>query len=163
MSDHPTIDQATFRQVLGRFPTGVTVITAVDGGVPAGLAVGSFCSVSLDPPLVGFFPARSSSSWPHIEAAGRFCVNVLAEDQEDVCRRFATKGADKFDGLGWQPAPSGAPLIDSVLAWIDCEVHSVSAAGDHWAVLGRVVHLGVGREEQGPLVFYRGGYGRFAV
>jgi 3-hydroxy-9,10-secoandrosta-1,3,5(10)-triene-9,17-dione monooxygenase reductase component len=138
------------------------VVTARPDDGPVGLAVGSFCSVSLDPALVGFFPAATSSSWPGIEAAGSFCVNILAEDQEDVCRRFATKGVDKFEGLGWRPASSGAPLLDGVLAWIDCDLHSVTEAGDHWCVLGRVRELAVARET-GPLVFYRGGYGRFAV
>jgi 3-hydroxy-9,10-secoandrosta-1,3,5(10)-triene-9,17-dione monooxygenase reductase component len=163
VSEQPVpVDQATYRQVLGHFPTGVTVVTARPDDGPVGLAVGSFCSVSLDPALVGFFPATSSSSWPGIEAAGSFCVNILAEDQEDVCRRFATKGVDKFEGLGWKPAGSGAPLLDGVLAWIDCDLHSVTEAGDHWCVLGRVREMAVARET-GPLVFYRGGYGRFAV
>ena len=88
----PSFDGAKFRQVLGHFPTGVTVVTATNDGVPVGLAVGSFASVSLDPPLVAFFPDKSSSSWPKIELAGSFCVNILAEDQEDVCRRFAVEG-----------------------------------------------------------------------
>src|ERR1041384_7822851 len=97
-----SFDAATYRQVLGHFPTGVTVITAVLDGQPVGPAGGSFSSVSLAPPLVGFFPDRSSSSWPKIRDAGAFCVNILAEDQEDVCRRFAMKGDDKFAGLGWK-------------------------------------------------------------
>jgi 3-hydroxy-9,10-secoandrosta-1,3,5(10)-triene-9,17-dione monooxygenase reductase component len=156
------IDQALYRQVLGHFPTGVTVVTAAADDGPVGLAIGSFSSVSLDPALVAFFPAKSSSSWPGIEAAGAFCVNVLAEDQEDVCRRFATKGVDKFEGLGYKPAGSGAPLLDGVLAWIDCDLHEVIDAGDHWCVLGQVRELEVAREA-GPLVFFRGGYGRFAV
>ncbi len=157
-----SFDSAQYRQVLGHFPTGVTVITAAPDGVPVGLAVGSFASVSLEPPLVGFFPDRSSSSWPKIQTAGAFCVNILAEDQEDVCRRFAMKGDDKFAGLGWKPAGSGSPLIDGVLAWIDCDIDQVIDAGDHFCVLGRVRDLGVGHDG-GPLVFFRGGYGRFLV
>ena len=157
-----SFDSAQYRQVLGHFPTGVTVITAAPDGVPVGLAVGSFASVSLEPPLVGFFPDRSSSSWPKIETAGAFCVNILAEDQEDVCRRFAMKGDDKFAGLGWKPAGSGSPLIEGVLAWIDCDIDQVIDAGDHFCVLGRVRDLGVGHDG-GPLVFFRGGYGRFLV
>ncbi len=155
-------DSAKYRQVLGHFPTGVTVVTAASDGVPAGLAVGSFSSVSLDPPLVAFFPDRSSSSWPKIEAAGAFCVNILGEDQEDVCRRFAMKGDDKFAGLGWKPAGSGSPVIEGVLAWIDCDIDQVIDAGDHFCVIGRVRELEVGNEG-GPLVFFRGGYGRFVV
>ncbi len=155
-------DSAKFRQVLGHFPTGVTVVTADTDTGPTGMAVGSFASVSLDPPLVAFFPGAGSSSWPRIESAGSFCVNVLAEDQEEVCRRFASKGDDKFTGLGWRPAPSGAPLLDGVLAWIDCDIESVTEAGDHYCVMGRVRELEV-VHDGAPLVFFRGGYGRFAV
>lgn len=155
-------DQARFRQVLGHFTTGVTVITADAPDGPVGLAVGSFASVSLDPPMVGFFPDRGSSSWPKIEASGHFCVNVLAEAQEDVCRRFAGKGDDKFRGLGWHAAASGAPVLEGILAWIDCEIESVTDAGDHYFVLGRVRDLAV-VHDGAPLLFFRGGYGRFAV
>jgi flavin reductase (DIM6/NTAB) family NADH-FMN oxidoreductase RutF len=158
---HPQpFDSAKYRQVLGHFPTGVTVVTASPGGIPVGMAVGSFSSVSLDPPLVAFFPDRSSSSWPKIQHAGSFCVNVLAEDQEEVCRRFAMKGDDKFAGLGYTSAGSGSPLLDGVLAWIDCDIHSVTDAGDHFCVMGAVRDLGVA-DEGSPLVFFRGGYGRF--
>lgn len=162
MTDLAAFDSAKFRQVLGHFPTGVTVITAEGDGTQVGMAVGSFASVSLDPPLVAFFAARSSSSWPKIEAAGAFCVNVLGDDQEEVCRRFASKDVDKFAGLGWEPAPTGSPLLHDVLAWIDCDIESVTPMGDHLCVLGRVRDLGVGHDGA-PLVFFRGGYGRFAV
>lgn len=156
-------DSAKFRQVLGHYPTGVTVVTAATPDGVVGLAIGSFASVSLDPPLVAFFADKGSSSWPKIEAAGAFCVNVLAEDQEDVCRRFASKVDDKFAGLGWTPAAgSGAPILAGVLAWIDCEIDAVLEAGDHWCVMGRARELDVAREG-GPLLFFRGGYGRFAV
>ena len=163
MSEPPVpFDSARFRQELGHYPTGVTVITAAPATGPVGLAVGSFASVSLDPPLVAFFPDRGSSSWPQIEASGSFCVNILAEDQEVVCRRFAAKGDDKFAGLGWRPARSGSPLLDGVLAWIDCDIESVTDAGDHHFVLGRVRDLAVVHDGS-PLLFFRGGYGRFAV
>ena len=158
----PTFDSAKYRQVLGHFPTGVTVITAMEGDAPVGLAVGSFSSVSLEPALVGFFATHSSSTWPKIRAAGSFCVNILAEEQEEVCRRFAMSGGDKFAGLGWSPAGSGCPLIHGALAWIDCDIDQVVDAGDHVLVLGAVRDLGVGHEG-GPLVFFRGGYGRFVV
>lgn len=163
MSEQPVpFDSAKFRQVLGHFPTGVTVVTAAAEGGPVGLAVGSFASVSLDPPLVAFFPDKGSASWPRIEEAGAFCVNILAEDQEDVCRRFASKGDDKFAGLGWKPAGSGAPILDGTLAWIDCDIGDVVEAGDHYCVMGRVRGLDVSHDGA-PLVFFRGGYGRFAV
>jgi len=162
MSDHVPFDDAKYRTVLGHFPTGVTVIAAAPDGVPVGMAVGSFSSVSLDPPLVAFFAGKGSSSWPKIEAAGSFCVNILAEGQEAICRRFASKEEDKFAGLGWTTTGSGSPLIGDVLAWIDCDIDSVTEAGDHWCVMGRVRDLGVGADD-GPLVFFRGGYGRFTV
>lgn len=158
----PPFDSARFRQVLGHFPTGVTVVTAATADGPVGLAVGSFASVSLDPPLVAFFPDRSSSSWPKIEQAGSFCVNILADHQEDVCRRFASKADDKFAGLGWRAGGSGAPILDGVLAWIDCDIDGVIEAGDHFCVLGRVRDLEVAHDGA-PLLFFRGGYGRFAV
>jgi 3-hydroxy-9,10-secoandrosta-1,3,5(10)-triene-9,17-dione monooxygenase reductase component len=147
-----------FRRVLGAFPTGVTVVTAPTPRGPVGLSVGSFTSVSLDPPLVGFLPAVSSVSWPRIAEGGRFCVNVLSERQEDVARLFATPGAARFDGMAWTAAPySGAPVLDGVLAWIDCDVAGVSDAGDHHFVLGEVRALGT-RGAGNPLVFFRGDY-----
>jgi len=152
-----TIDQATYRQVLGHFPTGVTVIAGMDGDEPVGLAVGSFFSLSLDPALVGFCVDRSSGSWARMVDSGSFSVNILGADQEDVCRVFATSGDDKFDGIGWKPAESGSPLIDGVLAWIDCAVEDVHDGGDHEIVVGRVLGLDVAHEGS-PLVFFRGGY-----
>lgn len=159
---HGGIDEARYRQVLGHFPTGVTVITARTPDGPVGLAVGSFSSVSLEPPLVGFFAGKASSSWPRIRDTGAFCVNILAADQEDVCRVFASKAADKFSGLGWKPMGSGSPRLNDVLAWIDCRIDAVHDAGDHELCIGFVTEMGVDVDhEHGPLVFYRGGYGRF--
>ena len=155
------LDGAHFRQVLGHFPTGVTVITADGADGPVGLAVGSFTSVSLVPPLVAFCPDKGSLSWSKIKAAGSFCVNVLAEDQEVLCRTFASKGADKFEGIGWEPTSTGSPKLAGVLAWIDCTIEAVHDAGDHEICVGRVQEMDVGVEPAGPLVFYRGGYGRF--
>ena len=155
-------DNAHYRMVLGHFPTGVTVVTGLTDDGPVGMAIGSFCSVSLDPPLVAFYPGRMSTSWPRIEVTGSFCVNVLAEDQEDISRIFASKDVDKFATIGWSKGPSGSPIIDGVLAWIDCGTEQILDAGDHFLVMGRINELEVAREA-GPLVFYRGGYGRFDV
>jgi flavin reductase (DIM6/NTAB) family NADH-FMN oxidoreductase RutF len=135
------------------------VVTCVSAGAPLGLSVNSFTSVSLDPPLVMFCVASSSSTWPRLRASGAFCVNVLAEDQEALSRSFATTGLDRFLGVGWRPAPSGAPVLAGVLAWVDCTVEAEHEAGDHLMVVGRVRELDVVREGR-PLVFYRGGYGR---
>jgi flavin reductase (DIM6/NTAB) family NADH-FMN oxidoreductase RutF len=148
------IDQAHYRQVLGHFPTGVVIVAAPG---PVGTAIGSFFSISLEPPLVGFCIGSSSSSWPGIRESGVFCVSVLAHDQEAVCRAFAQKGADKFAGLGWTAMASGSPRINDCTAWIDCDIETVHEAGDHDVVIGRVREMGVEREEK-PLLFFRGGY-----
>jgi flavin reductase (DIM6/NTAB) family NADH-FMN oxidoreductase RutF len=159
----PAIDSARYRQVLGHFPTGVTVITAAGESGPVGLSVGSFSSVSLDPPLVAFFAGKASTSYPAIEAAGHYCVNILGDDQEEHARVFAGRGDDKFAGIGWRPsAATGAPVLEDVLAWIDCRIDAVHEAGDHWIVIGRVLDLEIGREG-GPLVFFRGGFGRYTA
>lgn len=157
-----TFDAAKFRQVLGHFPTGVTVITSIDDAKPVGFAVGSFASLSLDPPQVLFCAGKSSSTWPKIEASGKFCVNVLADDQEDVCRVFASKATDKFAEIGWKHTGNGSPVISGALAYIDCDIAQVIESGDHFIVIGSVTGLDV-LHEGGPLVFFRGGYGRFAV
>jgi flavin reductase (DIM6/NTAB) family NADH-FMN oxidoreductase RutF len=163
VSTSPAFDGAKFRQVLGHFPTGVTVITAVENGSPVGLAVGSFASLSLDPPLVLFCPGNQSASWPKIRAAGVFCVNILGADQEHVCRVFASKEPDKFATIGWTPtAATGSPCITGVHAWIDCTIEQIVPGGDHDVVIGRVQSLD-SSDSAGPLVFYRGGYGRFEV
>jgi 3-hydroxy-9,10-secoandrosta-1,3,5(10)-triene-9,17-dione monooxygenase reductase component len=154
--DAPTIDAAHYRRVLGHFATGVTVITAMDGDEPTGMAANSFTSVSIDPPLVLFCAAKSSTTWPRIQAAGHFCVNVLADDQEEICRLFATKGADRFKGVGWRAGKSGAPVLQDSLAWIDCVAEAEHEAGDHLIVVGRCLEM-ESREGE-PLLFYRGGY-----
>lgn len=157
-----TIDGATFRRVLGHYPTGVCVVTAMDrDGAPVGMAVGSFTSVSLDPPLVAFLPDKGSSTWPRIEAAAKFCVNVLASDQEQLCRQFAARGIDKFAGVSHRLSVNGSPVLDGVLAWIDCRLHAVHEAGDHFIALGEVIELDIARAGQ-PLLFFRGKYGAFA-
>lgn len=150
-----------FRQVLGQYPTGVVVVSAlVPGEPPAALTIGSFGSVSLEPPLVAFYPSTSSSTWPKIQAQGRFCINVLGAEQEALCRAFAQRGDNKFEGVPWHPAPSGAPIIDGAVAWIDCEMELVQTMGDHHMVLGRVTALDTQSRDL-PLLFFRGGYGRF--
>ena len=158
----PGFDAATFRTVLGHFCTGLTIVTAVDLGEPVGLTCQSFASVSLDPPLVLFVAARSSYSWPRIRSAGSFCANVLSDHQEHLGRSFAMKGADKFAGVGWRSGATGSPILDGCLAFVECELDAVHEAGDHDIVVGRVVDLGLAGEGR-PLLFYRGGYGRFAV
>ncbi|KMS60349.1 monooxygenase [Novosphingobium barchaimii LL02] len=156
-----TIDPAEFRKVLGSYPTGVCVITAMDEGKPAGMVVGSFTSVSLDPPLVGFFPDKSSTSWPLIEKAGRFCVNVMGSDQQHVCRSVAAKGDAKFVGVEYVISDHDLPVIKDSIAAIECKMYSVTEAGDHWFVLGEVLRMETVREDD-PMLFHRGRYGSFA-
>ncbi|HVK24847.1 MAG TPA: flavin reductase family protein [Actinokineospora sp.] len=151
------VDPRAFRTALGHFCTGVTVVTAVDDGEPVGFACQSFAALSLDPPLVLFCPGKRSRAWPAIERAGHFCVNVLTHDQRDLSTVFGTPGADKFAGVPWRPAPSGAPVLDDVLVWVDCLIEAVHDAGDHYVVVGRVSTLSEPRDER-PLLFYRGRY-----
>ena len=146
-----------FRRVLGHVPTGVALITATTPAGPTGMAVNSFTAVSLNPPLVSFCAAHTSSTWPRIEAAGAFAVNVLGEHHAEVSRRFARKGADRFAGLVHRSGATGAPVLDGVAAHLDCELHAVHEAGDHVIVLGRVVHLDAD-EGVRPLVFHGGDY-----
>ena len=156
------IEPATFRQVLGSYPTGVCVVTALDeAGAPIGLVVGSFTSVSLDPPLVGFLPDKKSTTWPLIAAVGHFCVNVLASDQQQVCRQLAAKGAEKFAGVDYAVSQHDVPVLANAIARIECAIHSVTDAGDHWFVLGKVLELETTRDDD-PMLFYRGRYGGFA-
>lgn len=155
----PEVTPDRFRHVMGHVPTGVVVVAAMTPDGPAGLAVGSFVSVSLRPPLVGFFVAHNSTTWPRIEPRGRFCVNVLGEDDEDVCRVFATSGGDKFADVAWHPSPMGSPVLDSALAWFDCTSNVIIDAGDHRFVLADVHDLSV-RPAGRPLVFCHGTYQR---
>lgn len=156
-------DPAWFREVLGQYPTGVCVVCGVSAdGAPTGLVVGSFTSVSLDPPLVAFFPDHASTSWPQIRPSGAFCVNVLAHDQHHLCRQFSARGGDKFAGVHWRASKgSGSPILERALAWVDCSLEAVHPTGDHDIVVGRVLGLDVGADAP-PLLFHRGGYGRFA-
>jgi 3-hydroxy-9,10-secoandrosta-1,3,5(10)-triene-9,17-dione monooxygenase reductase component len=156
----PEIDPQHFRNVLGHFGSGVAIITSVDDGEPVGMAVQSFSSLSLDPPYVIFAPAKTSTSWPRIKQTGRFCANVLSEDQEALSRGFAVSGGDKFAGVAWHESANGSPILDGCLAWIDCDIDTEHDGGDHTIVVGRVLELDVERDGR-PLLFFRGGYGRF--
>jgi len=155
----PAFDPALFRDAMGRFATGVTIVSGIDDGEPVGFTCQSFVSLSIDPPYVAVAPARTSTSWPRIARSGSFCVNVLGEHQEELCRGFAVSGGAKFAGVDWHPAPgTGAPVIEGSLAWVDCRVELVHDAGDHELILGRVLDLGIG--EGSPLLFFRS---RFAT
>jgi flavin reductase (DIM6/NTAB) family NADH-FMN oxidoreductase RutF len=152
----PTPEQ--LRRALGAFATGVTVITALDGEGPVGFACQSFTSVSLEPPLVLFCAGHRGRSWPRIRAAGLFCVNVLAQSQEDVVRRFGSSDGAKFEGLGWAPSRWGAPALPGVLVRVHAEVGDVHPAGDHDVVIGRVLEVEAPGDDE-PMIYFRGGFG----
>ncbi|GGT87526.1 flavin reductase family protein [Streptomyces lateritius] len=157
------VDPAEFRRVLGHFASGVTVVTAPGAEGPAGFACQSFASLSLDPPLIAFMVARTSTTWPRIARAGVFCVNILGADQGQLCLGFAKSGADRFAGVGHAPAPvTGSPRLEGVPAWVDCTIAQVHTGGDHLIVVGRVEALGA-EETDGPLLFHRGRFGRFTA
>jgi 3-hydroxy-9,10-secoandrosta-1,3,5(10)-triene-9,17-dione monooxygenase reductase component len=157
-----SIDAARFREVLGHFASGVTVVTAIDDDGPVGFTCQAFAALSLDPPMVLLAPAKTSTSWPRIARAGSFGVNILANDQEALARSFSVSGGDKFSGVAWNEAPAtGAPMLDGVVAWVECVLEQIHDSGDHELVTGRVVSLGV--RDGLPLIFYRGGFGTFAV
>ncbi len=153
-------DTGRFREVMGHFATGVTVVTALDGAEPVGFTCQSFGSLSLEPPLVMLAPGKTSTSWPRIAKVGEFCVNILAEGQEALARDFAVAGGDKFASVRWRPACNGAPVLHGVLAWVECRFVEAHDAGDHELVVGSVDDMGV-RARGRPLLFYRSGFGRF--
>ena len=157
----PLSDGQEFRRVLGHYPTGVCAITAMSPDGPIGMIVGSFTSVSLDPPLVAFMPDRKSATWPRIEATGRFCVNVLSERQRHVCRSLSSKAANKFEAVSYRMSPAGLPIPDGTIAWIDCRLFAVHEAGDHYIAVGRVDALDA-RQAHPPLLFFQGSYGSFS-
>lgn len=158
----PARDISDFRSVMANYPTGVVVITAIVEDLPVGMVVGSFTSISLEPFKVGYFPSKGSQTFETLRSCATFAVNVLSADQEALCRRFATRKDDKFDGVSWQPGPGGAPLIDGALAWIECSVDQVLELGDHYLVVGQPTMLEVGSPNL-PLMFFQGAYGKFSA
>lgn len=155
------ITPEAYRQVLGRFPTGVTLVTGMDGDEPLAVVIGSFVSVSMDPPLVGFLTGSDARTWPRIGASDSFCVNVLADDQADLANAFFTRDGDPWEGTGWVPALTGSPVIPSCVASIDCSIFDVMEAGDHLFVVGEVIDLRDHETGGSPMVFLGGSYGSF--
>lgn len=149
------VTRARMRQVLSAVPTSVSVVCTEDAGVPVGSTIGSFTSVSLEPPLVAFFAMDTSSATQTVLRRGRFTVNVLSEHQEAVCQRFATPGIDRFINTAWKWSREGLPLIDGALVTIECSVQSATRAGDHLAIMGRVDYLAEHGNSR-PLTFQRG-------
>lgn len=147
------------RRAMGAFATGVTVVTGRDpDGGPVGFACQSFASVSLEPPLILFCADHKGRAWPRIRESGRFCVNVLAEDQTDLCGRFGSSKGRKYDGLDWDLSRWGTPALPGVLMRAHAQVYDVHAAGDHDVVIGRVLELETAAERR-PMLFFRGRFG----
>ena len=149
------IDEVAFRRALSCFASGVVVVTGLADGRPVGLTCQSFVSVSLDPPLVAVAVGHSSTSWKALAPTRAFAVNILNDRQQSLCMAFARSGSDKFHGRSWQPGALGLPLLDGVLAHIECTIETVTPAGDHDLVVGRVHSLADHDLECGPLLFYR--------
>ena len=150
-------DTRAFREALGRFATGVAFVTAAPDGKPAGLIVNSLTSVSLEPPLVAFCPARRSLTWQRMRRTGQFGVSVLSQEQEDFVRRAIPAGADRFAGIDWELGRGGVPLLTDALATLECEIAAEYAVGDHWIVVARVDGLHTRAAGQ-PLVFFAGAF-----
>lgn len=155
------VDPAALRSVLGSFATGVTVVTATTPGGPVGMTANSFTPVSLDPPVVLFCAAHSSRTYPHIQRAGAFAVNILSRTQQKVSEAFARKEEnDRFADLGTQTDVTGAPILSDSMAYLDCLLADRIEHGDHVIVLGEVAAAGVQRRDCEPLLFFRGSYRR---
>jgi flavin reductase (DIM6/NTAB) family NADH-FMN oxidoreductase RutF len=148
-----------FRDALGRFATGVTVVTIMGPDGPMGFTANSFASVSLDPALVLWSPAKASQRYPFFAAASHFAIHILGQDHTDLPSRFS-RGGHGFAGLDWHPNAEGVPSLPGALARFDCTQHATHDGGDHLIIVGQVLRLAL--EEGEPLVFAKGRYGRFA-
>jgi flavin reductase (DIM6/NTAB) family NADH-FMN oxidoreductase RutF len=149
-----------FRRALGRFATGFTIVTCDTASGPLGITANSFASVSLDPPLVLWSPARASARFAAFTESAHYAIHVMSEDQVDTCLRF-TRAGDDWAGLAWERGPEGVPVLTGCLARFDCALHAVHDGGDHAIVVGRVTSVWRGPGGR-PLLFADGTYGRFA-
>lgn len=152
------VEPGDYRRVLGHFPSGVTVVASEDADGPVGFACQAFTALSLDPPLVLFSVGHTSTTWPRIQATGRFCVNFLAADHEELCRAFAVSGGDKFAGVAWHHSELGSPILAGAHGWVDCTIEATHPGGDHTIVIGRVRGLDADGEST-PLIFHKGAFG----
>ncbi len=152
-----SMDASDYRRALGSFATGVTIVAAFDGdGAPWGLTANSFCSVSLDPPLVLVCLDRRGRAWPVFAAAERFSVNILAAGQKELAQHFASPAPNRFADVAWTRGQAGAPLLPEISAWLECGTDRQIDAGDHVILLGAVVSYG--QSDQTPLGFCRGAF-----
>ncbi len=152
------VNGRAYRDALGKFATGVTIVTCNSEVGPLGITVNSFASVSLDPPLVLWSPARASKRCAAFEAADHFAIHVLNDTQQDHCHVFAKEGGN-FQDLDWSPSEHGVPLIEGCMARFQCVRHAIHDGGDHSIIVGRVIAASV--QDGNPLVFSRGSFGQF--
>jgi flavin reductase (DIM6/NTAB) family NADH-FMN oxidoreductase RutF len=155
------VSKEEFRAAMGRFASGVTVVTAKRGdGLPCGMTVSAFSSVSLEPPLVLVCIDKRASVHDSLKEGNHFAVNILAEEQEVISRRFASKDEDRFGGVGYKDGITGSPLLDGAIAYLECRVAHEYPGGDHTIVVGEVIHTQV--TDGRPLAYFRGGYAQLA-
>jgi flavin reductase (DIM6/NTAB) family NADH-FMN oxidoreductase RutF len=153
------LETQELRRIMGHFATGVTVITTTDkDGTPNGLTANAFMSLSLNPALVLISVDKTATCYTCFEAQNGFTVNFLSEDQEEISRRFATKGADKFAGLAWHPGENGAAIIEGALGYVECKITQCHDGGDHTIIVGKVMQANAGGHR--PLIFFQGKYRR---
>lgn len=155
------LDARELRNTMGQFCTGVVIATGCLDGKPAGFAAQSFTSLSLDPPLVALAPGKTSTSWPKIRDSGSFCINILGAHQKAICDVFAQSGIDKFAEFSWRAGVTGAPVLDGVIAYVDCDLEQEHDAGDHTVAVGRIRDIRILDADALPLLFFRGAYGQF--
>lgn len=158
----PAFDARGFRDAMGSFASGITVVTGMADGSPAGFTCQSFVSVSLDPPLVSFCVMDSSRSWPSLRGADGLCIHMLAAPQQALSNAFAARDGDRWHGVDWRRAGNGAPMLPSALLVLECQLHAEIDAGDHRLVLCRVTALHRPETSEDPLLFYRGRYRHLA-
>lgn len=155
----PPVDSKLFRSIFSHLPTGVVIVTGKgQSDEPLGITIGSFASISLDPPLAGFFIGRASRTWPLIAARGTFTANVLSATQAELCWRFAKDATDgsRFTGLQVETSANGSPVLPDVVATIDCTVHTSHVVGDHDLVVGAVTDVQARNTSHPSMVFYMG-------
>ncbi|WP_432240803.1 flavin reductase family protein [Herbaspirillum robiniae] len=163
-SFNTAIEPLPFREALGHYASGITVITSLVDGEPVGFTCQSFYSVSMSPPLVSFSVMSGSASYPRMRQAGRFAVNILSDEQVRISNQFARRGTDKWQGIEWQASPLGNPLIACSLHWLDCEIYAEHAAGDHLIVIGEVKAMNLQQTvAMQPLLYFKGEYRHIAV
>ena len=153
------IDPRSFRNTLGHYASGITIIAGHNGEEPIGFTCQSFYSVSTEPPLVSFSVMLNSSTYPRIRETGKFSVNVLSHDQDEISNQFARKGTDKWAGINWAPTRNHNPVINNTLMWLDCTIEAEHEAGDHYIVIGRVNEMSTPEWHNGhPLLYFKGQY-----